>query len=209
MNGREDDVWMGSEDVNRQGPGPAPRRSRMCVPGPRVRMLLVPLLCLLGAVLGIAATALWRVRPAAITIGQRTMFLRPSHDPMQRTSLIVHEAVHREQFRRVGLIRFLYHYLADPAKRLAWEAEAIATNLCRARAQRIYSVRALQEFYAAELRSYRPFGSLSRVQGREYLERAYQDGAACATLMSRLIVASPELVGIPGIPGPAGTAAAP
>jgi hypothetical protein len=175
-------------------PGAVRRRRRQYRPGLAYRVLRATfalaswLLLVCGA---LAAAALSRFEPVAITLGQTTLFLEPMPDPVVRTRLRVHEAVHRLQFERHGFFRFIVAYVLDADRRLAWEAEARAANLCRARDR--WEFIALERVHVEGLRGYAFRARIPESTARAYLRRAYDDGRACPALLAAIARSTPLL----------------
>jgi hypothetical protein len=123
--------------------------------------------------------------PAAVTVGPATVVVRPPDNAVDRYFLDVHEAAHREQFRREGVLRMLGTYVFRPSVRLRLEAEAYSTALCTAnRLQAHPRLRArLYDAYVDALRSYVPGSRMSREEARRHLEGAYRGGDGCGHLL--------------------------
>ena len=147
----------------------------------------IVVLALLVAALSsaLAAGVLHRVRPVAITLGQRTLILRDMTDPEARAQLRLHEAVHRMQFRRHGLIRFLFLYAFDSDQRLRWEAEASAACLCTLRDGGGFLLEAAAAAQVDALRRYAVVGAIPEPVARAHLDGAFRDGTACPRLLRR------------------------
>jgi hypothetical protein len=145
------------------------------------RRVLLPLLVLLP----VAACSL---TPAAVTVGPATVVVRPPANAVDRFFLEVHEAAHREQFQREGVLRMLGSYMLRPSVRLRLESEAYATALCTAdRLQASTRLRArLYDAYVSALRSYVPGARMTAEDARRHLDGAYRGGGGCDGLLALL-----------------------
>lgn len=146
-----------------------------------IRSVIVTAVFGCGAAATVGAVVLNRVKPVAITVGQRTVILRDMADPAGRAQLRLHEAVHRSQFRRHGLLRFLVRYAFDADQRLRWEAEASAAALCPVRGRGTFDFAVAQQVEA--LRQYGVVGAVPEPVARAHLALAFRDGRVCGHLL--------------------------
>jgi hypothetical protein len=146
-----------------------------------IRSVIVTIVFCCGAAAVLGAAVLQRVKPVAITVGQRTLILRDMADPAGRAQLRLHEAMHRSQFRQHGLLRFLVRYALDADQRLRWEAEASAVALCPVRGRATFAFAVAQQVEA--LRQYGVVGAVPESVARAHLAVAFRNGSVCGHLL--------------------------
>lgn len=122
---------------------------------------------------------------SAVTVGQRVIVLNEPEGFHARERMILHEEIHKQQYREAGTLSLMLAYLSSPTRRLELEAEAYAAELCYLRRVGTRRPEAWKAGFASALRSYGVLSTISHRQAETLLDRAYQEGAACDRLLRR------------------------
>jgi hypothetical protein len=137
----------------------------------------------LGLVVLSALTASGCAGVSAVTLGPSVVVLREPEGFHARQRMELHEDVHRRQYRSRGVAGMLTRYLFSPGGRLEMEAEAYAVEACYLQRIGAGGEERWREQVALTLRSYFPLRRISSHRAAAAFDHAYQEGAACASLL--------------------------
>lgn len=141
---------------------------------------------LLLCIAALAMLAACASAPGAFTVGQSTVVLNPPENAVTRYLLDVHEAIHRSQFRKQGVSRFLWDYVVRPSRRFSLEAEAYTGALCQLQALGGSETRRAATYAKAakHLRGYALGGHARHEVAQSYIDRVYRQGHGCEALLT-------------------------